>query len=413
MKQCSRCKETKSLNNFYVDKTRKPGYSSRCKKCGIWSRKEFKKKHPEYQKEYWRKYYKPTSHWKICKYCNKEFVSKKSNTTCCNSVECKRLQNHEIHQKTGKLTFWKNKDLSVLFSHSKKYFLSRKENILRYREQWYEKHQKDLEQAWMDFEERRRKRGREIYKSRFGLKLGVEERICINCEGKFIIHNGNQKYCSRECWCSVMNKRAKEDAREYRKSHPIAPKWKTCQNCDRLFIIRCKNGHQSYCSAECRKIKENERKKLQRKWIGNWSKEKYNQYQRKIRKNPATNLRYNMASAASNALKGKKTNRHWETLVGYSLKDLMAHLERQFEPWMNWNNYGSGCEKWLIDHFIPSSWFQYSNSEDLEFKYCWSLENLRPLSATMNSHKLNRGGIKILLTYLFLILNQIHSEGGD
>jgi hypothetical protein len=74
---------------------------------------------------------------------------------------------------------------------------------------------------------------------------------------------------------------------------------------------------------------------------------------------------------------------------------LKEHLEKQFELWMNWNNYGKYNAKiwndndsttwtWQIDHIIPHSTFQYVSMQDDSFKKCWAIENLRPLSSKQN-----------------------------
>lgn len=78
----------------------------------------------------------------------------------------------------------------------------------------------------------------------------------------------------------------------------------------------------------------------------------------------------------------------------YSFQELKQHLEKQFEPWMNWNNHGSYGDtwddsdsttwKWNIDHVIPQSDLPYMSMTDDNFKKCWALENLRPLSAKQN-----------------------------
>ena len=70
-----------------------------------------------------------------------------------------------------------------------------------------------------------------------------------------------------------------------------------------------------------------------------------------------------------------KNNRRWENLVGYKIEALKEHLENLFKEEMSWDNYG----KWHIDHIIPLSFFEYKSTDDVEFKYCWSLENLQPL----------------------------------
>jgi hypothetical protein len=83
------------------------------------------------------------------------------------------------------------------------------------------------------------------------------------------------------------------------------------------------------------------------------------------------------------------------TNLNYTVKDLIFHLEKQFEPWMTWQNYGKYNKMtwdnndpktwtWNIDHIIPQSDLLYSSMEDDNFKKCWALTNLRPFSAKQN-----------------------------
>jgi transposase-like protein len=79
----------------------------------------------------------------------------------------------------------------------------------------------------------------------------------------------------------------------------------------------------------------------------------------------------------------------------YSIKELKAHLEAQFEPWMTWDNWGvynletwkdddQTTWVWHIDHIKPCSEFIYKSMQDEQFQKCWALANLRPLSAKQN-----------------------------
>jgi hypothetical protein len=70
----------------------------------------------------------------------------------------------------------------------------------------------------------------------------------------------------------------------------------------------------------------------------------------------------------------KKTNKTFE-LLGYTIEELMNHLEKQFVNGMTWDNYG----EWHVDHIRPMSSFNFTSPEDPEFKECWRLENLQPL----------------------------------
>ena len=52
---------------------------------------------------------------------------------------------------------------------------------------------------------------------------------------------------------------------------------------------------------------------------------------------------------------------------------------------MTWDNHG----EWHIDHIVPISFFEYDSTDDVEFKYCWSLYNLQPLWSGENLRKYN------------------------
>jgi len=97
-------------------------------------------------------------------------------------------------------------------------------------------------------------------------------------------------------------------------------------------------------------------------------------------------------------LKNNNSNKNGHScleFLEYSIEDLKEHLEKQFESWMNWKNYGKYSKvwnddqstwTWQIDHIIPQSCLPYVSMEDDNFKKCWALSNLRPLSAKEN-HK--------------------------
>lgn len=77
-------------------------------------------------------------------------------------------------------------------------------------------------------------------------------------------------------------------------------------------------------------------------------------------------------------------HKSWEDLVGYTLKELKAHLEKHFTSGMSWANYG---RVWHLDHKIPASAFEFQEANDFQFKEYWALENLQPLLARDNIEK--------------------------
>ena len=85
------------------------------------------------------------------------------------------------------------------------------------------------------------------------------------------------------------------------------------------------------------------------------------------------------------SLRGNKGGRRWESLVGYSVNELMEHIEKQFQPGMTWKNYGK--YGWHIDHKIPKVAFNFEKASDSDFCRCWGLHNLRPLWSVENWSK--------------------------
>lgn len=205
------------------------------------------------------------------------------------------------------------------------------------------------------------------------------------------------------------------------------------------LLKKSKDGHRSTCK-DCRKIERFEQSetfqiyyetnKITIREKARIRGEKYRaQNRNKINENRRNNLKYKKTMAAyqlnnkeSIREKGRiyrrnklsndpvykiqnlvsarirlaiKKNGSISKYLNYSIVELKNHLESLFEPWMTWQNHGKYNAKvwddnnpstwtWQIDHIIPHSIFEYTSMEDDEFKLCWALSNLRPLSAKLN-----------------------------
>lgn len=128
-----------------------------------------------------------------------------------------------------------------------------------------------------------------------------------------------------------------------------------------------------------------------------YSKEKY-------KNDPIFKLRGSVSKVINSALKYNGNSKKGESVMKYlpySIQDLKDHLEKQFEPWMTWNNWGIHSVKnhnekdtstwtWNIDHIIPQSKLPYVSMTDENFQKCWKLENLRPILSKTNLKKGNR-----------------------
>lgn len=96
-------------------------------------------------------------------------------------------------------------------------------------------------------------------------------------------------------------------------------------------------------------------------------------------------LSNNISTSIRHSIKGEKEGRHWESLVGYTVQDIMTHLESQFTEGMTWEHFMRG--EIHIDHKIPLVLFDFQSPEDRKFKAAWSLKNLQPLWAKDNLAK--------------------------
>jgi hypothetical protein len=135
----------------------------------------------------------------------------------------------------------------------------------------------------------------------------------------------------------------------------------------------------------------------QKIWCKN-NRAKLNARQNKKRKtNPTCRLHHIISNTINRSIKrtGNKKSSSFTKHILYTIAELKLHIEKQFESWMNWDNHGKYTTDtwddndpttwtWQLDHIIPRSELPYTSMEDDNFKKCWALENLRPLSAKQN-----------------------------
>lgn len=102
-----------------------------------------------------------------------------------------------------------------------------------------------------------------------------------------------------------------------------------------------------------------------------------NLYWRERRKtDPVYRLRRNVSACIKEALKRQHSAKNGSCLsyFPYTIDDMKRHLERLFEPWMTWDNWGRyntalwddndpSTWTWQIDHIIPQSDLPYSSNE--------------------------------------------------
>jgi len=237
-------------------------------------------------------------------------------------------------------------------------------------------------------------------------------KTCERCQNKYSNISNRQKYCF-DCIPVIAREYSKRWQKRWRKNNLERAREK-----DRKNRIRYKDKRNKYSREYYKKHKDTEvyKKRINKWWKKHPNKKKeYNKkyfqlhkkelliqrrgYQKvwrrknkgrlnffvrkKLKTDPKFHLNRIVSKAIWEALKEKKAGRKWESLVDYSLEDLIKHLEKQFTPEINWRNFG---KYWQIDHKRPKSWFGFTPEE---FKKCWSLKNLQPLEKYKNLSKNN------------------------
>jgi len=141
----------------------------------------------------------------------------------------------------------------------------------------------------------------------------------------------------------------------------------TCKECCKEYRLKTKEQRKKY-NKEYR-LENKERINQYEKEYRNTNKEKLNENNKKyIRErkkiDPLFKLSGNIRNLISNSFKtinGRKDTKTTE-ILGCSLEDFKIHLEKQFEDWMDWSNYGNPVDNifelnktWDLDHIIPLS----------------------------------------------------------
>jgi hypothetical protein len=154
---------------------------------------------------------------------------------------------------------------------------------------------------------------------------------------------------------------------------------------DYYIINKEKISEDNKIYREENKIPLAEKRKL---WVGN-NRSKIREYKNKRYHNDERfNLDYKMSNAIRKALRKNKAGRGWESLVGYTLDDLIRRLKKTMPEGYTWDDVFSG--KLEIDHIVPRSLFDYDNSDQIAFKKCWTLDNLQLLPEKENREKRNK-----------------------
>ncbi len=209
----------------------------------------------------------------------------------------------------------------------------------------------------------------------------------------------------RRCKSCGIEKELNEDNFSIRKDKNICSFRYECKVCRVIASTRYNKEHKLGRKIYCKKYyadnksKDNLRSKIYRKEHAVQIRKYYREHVKQRRQiDLSFKIKFDISTLIRRALKKNNSSKCGNSCfkyIDYTMKELKQHLERQFEPWMSWDNHGRynpntwndldpNTWTWQIDHIIPQSDLPYVNMWDDNFKKCWSLDNLRPYSAKQN-----------------------------
>ena len=213
------------------------------------------------------------------------------------------------------------------------------------------------------------------YKSQRGLNKAIKNKtICSECSHKNKRINSKEKKRRKAVHSKRYNQTPKY--KKYKKQYYLKPE----------NIIKQKKQQKRY--RERPEVKEKTKEYYNRPDIRIKRRDHNRKYSRERRKDPIIKMNERMSNGIRSSLQSNnlsKRGKHWEDLIGYTSQDLKKHIESLFTDGMTWEKLGKG--EIQIDHIIPISFFVYISTGDVEFRMCWSLENLQPLWTKDNLEK--------------------------
>jgi len=216
------------------------------------------------------------------------------------------------------------------------------------------------------------------------------EKVCPKCQmllpaemfGRRKNGTSLRSYCKpcanriSRTWAKSNPERRLENGRRWRAEKPelaraLGAKWRR-ENPDRQREIARKTKEKNKDKARERRRIRSADPEVRRKLLA---------YQAKYRQAPNARLAHNLRSRLNDALKRRAKRGSAVALLGCSVDQAVAHIERQFKQGMSWDNYG----QWELDHIVPLASFDLTDSEQL--KRACHFTNIQPLWVAENRLK--------------------------
>jgi hypothetical protein len=250
------------------------------------------------------------------------------------------------------------------------------------------------------------------YKIQYKIKGNKEK----NIKTRHVLQDQNKKYCARcdqeldfssfgikkngkyYTWCRLC---CSENTRKYYKKSDRVPLTEEERK------ERRKESSLKYAHKNKVEITEEDRKQDREYYHKNSktiNKRRANRNKKRKIEDIFFKLRSQISISIAHYLKKQDSSKNGESCLKklpQPIQELTQYIESSFDWWMTWKNNGIYNPKtwddndpstwtWQLDHIIPHSFFKYTSMDSEEFRQCWALENLRPLSAKENLLKGNK-----------------------
>ena len=210
---------------------------------------------------------------------------------------------------------------------------------------------------------------------------------CSKCEEVKLLdefHRSKGEPDGYNFWCKVCKKQYNQNNKKNisaQKAQHYQDNKERIGECHKRYYQNNKEGLLEYS----RQYYQNNKEKVYEYGVEN--RDRINKRQRMRKQNDVSyRLRCNVSTCIWQALTRNTSGKDGQSVMKYlpyTIPELKEHLEKQFEPWMTWENYG----EWHLDHVYPQSKLPYDSMEHPNFQKCWALENLQPLEAKENIRK--------------------------
>jgi hypothetical protein len=179
--------------------------------------------------------------------------------------------------------------------------------------------------------------------------------------------------------------RVKENRRKYAKEHQKEIKAKSQRDYElnrEKIILKVKEWN--IANAE-------HRKQYKKKYRETHKDQRNKVFNERMKNDVLFKLKHSIRSAILKSFKTYGYTKRSTTfqILGCTFNEFKQHIEQQFEPWMNWDNYGNwnGIPdkpeiSWDFDHIVPLC--TASNADDIKRLNHYS--NLRPLCSYTNRY---------------------------